>query len=402
MAKSVKLQEVAIDLLRPYERNAKMHPSEQVERIKRSIDEFGFVTPCVIDGEYNLIAGHGRVQAAKEMGMKSVPCVFVEGLTEAQRKAYILADNRLGELGEWDMELVFDELDDLGEMGFDLELTGFETEKDWFENRKRFDNDTDESDEYREFIEKFEQKRTTDDCYTPDLIYDTVCEWVVKTYKVDRKNFVRPFYPGGDYQNEKYSENCIVVDNPPFSIMSEIVNFYVDKGIRFFLFAPCMTIVNYINRAAAISLQAPVTYENGAIVPTSFLTNLEDKDVAIRTAPELRKKLDEANKAIRKEMTREIPKYSYPDNVVTAAMMGKWSKYGIDQTFYRKDCMVITELDEQKEEGKAIYGRGLLLNTRAAAERAAAERAAAERAAAHCWKLSNRELEIVRGLDNAQ
>lgn len=126
MAKSVKLQEVAIDLLRPYERNAKIHPLEQVERIKRSIEEFGFVTPCVIDGEYNLIAGHGRVQAAKEMGMDSVPCVFVEGLTEAQRKAYILADNRLGELGEWDMELVFDELDDLGEMGFDVELTGFE------------------------------------------------------------------------------------------------------------------------------------------------------------------------------------------------------------------------------------------------------------------------------------
>ena len=130
MAKSVKLQEVAIDLLRPYERNAKIHPSDQVERIKRSIEEFGFVTPCVIDGEYNLIAGHGRVQAAKEMGMDSVPCVFVEGLTEAQRKAYILADNRLGELGEWDMELVFDELDDLGEMGFDVELTGFELPED--------------------------------------------------------------------------------------------------------------------------------------------------------------------------------------------------------------------------------------------------------------------------------
>ena len=126
MAKSVKLQEVAIDLLRPYERNAKMHPEEQVERIKMSIEEFGFVTPCVIDGEYNLIAGHGRVQAAKEMGMESVPCVFVEGLTEAQRKAYILADNRLGELGEWDMDLVFDELDDIGEMGFNVELTGFE------------------------------------------------------------------------------------------------------------------------------------------------------------------------------------------------------------------------------------------------------------------------------------
>lgn len=125
MAKSVKLQEVAIDLLKPYERNAKVHPKEQVEKIKRSIEEFGFVTPCVIDGEYNLIAGHGRVQAAKEMGLETVPCVFVEGLSEAQRKAYILADNRLGELGEWDMETVSDELEELKDSGFDIDLTGF-------------------------------------------------------------------------------------------------------------------------------------------------------------------------------------------------------------------------------------------------------------------------------------
>lgn len=126
MAKSVNLQEVAIDLLRPYERNAKKHPQDQVEKIIKSIEEFGFVTPCIIDSDYNLIAGHGRVQAAKEMGLETVPCVFVEGLTEAQRKAYILADNRLGELGEWDMDLVFSELDDLVSMDFDIEVTGFE------------------------------------------------------------------------------------------------------------------------------------------------------------------------------------------------------------------------------------------------------------------------------------
>lgn len=126
MAKSVKLQEVAIDLLRPYERNAKMHPQDQVDKIIASIQEFGFVTPCIIDSDYNLIAGHGRVQAAKEMGLETVPCVFVEGLTEAQRKAYILADNRLGELGEWDMDLVSGELESLKNAGFDIDLTGFD------------------------------------------------------------------------------------------------------------------------------------------------------------------------------------------------------------------------------------------------------------------------------------
>lgn len=126
MAKSVKLQEVAIDLLKPYGQNAKIHPQEQVEKIIKSIEEFGFITPCVIDADYNIIAGHGRIMASKQMGLEKVPCVFIEGLTEAQRRAYILADNRLGELGEWDMDLVFDELEDLADVDFDIEVTGFE------------------------------------------------------------------------------------------------------------------------------------------------------------------------------------------------------------------------------------------------------------------------------------
>ena len=126
MAKSVKLQEVAIDLLKPYGQNAKIHPQEQVEKIIKSIEEFGFITPCVIDADYNIIAGHGRIMASKQMGLEKVPCVFIEGLTEVQRRAYILADNRLGELGEWDMDLVFDELEDLADVDFDIEVTGFE------------------------------------------------------------------------------------------------------------------------------------------------------------------------------------------------------------------------------------------------------------------------------------
>ena len=126
MGKIAKVQEVPVSRLKPYEKNAKIHGTNQIEKLKASIEEFGFLTPCLIDEEYNLIAGHGRVMAAKDLGMESVPCVFVEGLTEAQRKAYILADNRLGELGEWDMELVISELEDLKAMDFDIELTGFE------------------------------------------------------------------------------------------------------------------------------------------------------------------------------------------------------------------------------------------------------------------------------------
>ena len=126
MAKIADVQEVSLELLRPYERNAKKHGPGQIEKLKASITEFGFLTPCLIDSNYNLIAGHGRVMAAKELGIGSVPCVFIEGLSDEQRRAYILADNRLGELGEWDIDIVVGELIELDELGFDVELTGFD------------------------------------------------------------------------------------------------------------------------------------------------------------------------------------------------------------------------------------------------------------------------------------
>lgn len=121
-----KIEEIDITKLQPYEKNAKKHGKGQIEKIKASILEFGFLTPCLIDKDFNLIAGHGRLAAAEELGLKKLPCVFIEGLTEDQRRAYILADNRLSELGEWDMDLVSEELEELNKHGFDLELTGFE------------------------------------------------------------------------------------------------------------------------------------------------------------------------------------------------------------------------------------------------------------------------------------
>lgn len=128
MAKIAEVQEVAVAVLKPYERNAKIHSGEQVQKIAESIKEFGFLSPCLIDREKNIIAGHGRVEAAKLLGLETVPCVFIEGLTDEQRRAYILADNKLTEMGEWDMDLVMSELSDLDAAGFDIEVTGFELE----------------------------------------------------------------------------------------------------------------------------------------------------------------------------------------------------------------------------------------------------------------------------------
>ena len=125
MGRVTGIQEVNIADLKPYERNAKQHGPEQVKKLCDSIREFGFISPCLIDSDLNVIAGHGRIMAAREMGMGKVPCLFVEGLTEEQRKAYVLADNRLTEMGSWDMELVAEELHALSDNGFDIELTGF-------------------------------------------------------------------------------------------------------------------------------------------------------------------------------------------------------------------------------------------------------------------------------------
>ena len=130
MGKIAEVQEVTLRNLVPYAQNAKIHGAGQIDKLKKSIEEFGFLTPCLIDRDFNIIAGHGRVMAAKELGMQSVPCVFIEGLTEAQRRAYILADNRLGELGEWDMDLVLSELEELKDMDFNIELTGFDLPDD--------------------------------------------------------------------------------------------------------------------------------------------------------------------------------------------------------------------------------------------------------------------------------
>lgn len=120
------LQSVEIAKIKPYKNNAKIHGKNQLKKLQESISEFGFLTPCLIDQDFNLIAGHGRVEAAKALGMREVPCVFVEELTEQQRKAYILADNKLSELAEWDLEILNQELAELSEAGMDITLVGFE------------------------------------------------------------------------------------------------------------------------------------------------------------------------------------------------------------------------------------------------------------------------------------
>ena len=117
---------VDINKLIPYVNNARTHSKEQIQKLRSSLREFGFVNPVIIDKEYNVIAGHGRIAAAKEEGIQQVPCVYVNYLTEAQKKAYILADNRMALDAGWDDELLAVEMEELQNLGFDLGLTGFD------------------------------------------------------------------------------------------------------------------------------------------------------------------------------------------------------------------------------------------------------------------------------------
>ena len=126
MITTTQMQLVDINELIPYVNNARTHSPEQITKLRSSLREFGFINPVLIDREYNVLAGHGRIAAAKEEGITEVPCVFVEHLSEAQKKAYILADNRMSLDAGWDDELLKVEMASLQEMGFDIGMTGFD------------------------------------------------------------------------------------------------------------------------------------------------------------------------------------------------------------------------------------------------------------------------------------
>ena len=126
MKTTTEMKIVSIDKLIPYINNARTHNAEQINKLRASLREFGFINPVIIDQEYNIIAGHGRVMAAKEENITEVPCVFVDHLTPAQKKAYIIADNRMAQDAGWDEELLRIEIEALQAEAFDIGLTGFE------------------------------------------------------------------------------------------------------------------------------------------------------------------------------------------------------------------------------------------------------------------------------------
>jgi len=123
------IQKMPVEALIPYARNSRTHSDEQVAQIAASIKEWGFTTPVLVDESGQIIAGHGRVMAARKLALSEVPVLIASGWTDAQKRAYVIADNKLALNAGWDQELLGLEIADLDQLGFDLGLTGFSDEE---------------------------------------------------------------------------------------------------------------------------------------------------------------------------------------------------------------------------------------------------------------------------------
>ena len=261
-------------------------------------------------------------------------------------------------------------------------------------SRKNFED-------YEGFVEKFKPKLTTDDCYTPPAVYEAVKNWVLgKVPSIRHLEIIRPFKPGGDYQAEDYTGK-VVIDNPPFSILAEIKRFYSEQHVPYFLFSPHLTIFSskQLLDFTAICAGVSITYENGANVRTSFVSNLFGNLLAF-TAPDLAEAITEAQKNV---TDNSLPKYTYPGSVLTVSRLNWICDKGIAVQVRKEEAEFIRRLDDQKKYKKAIFGSGFLISNQAKqrleeAERRATEIAERRATADNYWRLSDREFGIVMKL----
>ena len=373
--------------LKELDGNPRTIKKDQFERLKKSLQDnqdYFEARPLILSnrtGELVILAGNQRFKAAKAIGLDEVPTVLISGLTEEREREIIIRDNV--ENGDWDVDMLANEWDAgvLDSWGVQLPV--------WDEDQS----------EYSQFVDKFKPKLTTDDCFTPPAVFKAVEKWVREQYNLGDIENIRPFKPEGDYQAENY-EGKVVIDNPPFSILSEIVRWYTAKGVKFFLFAPYLSTLPIASdcQTTKIITGAEVTYENGAKVLTNFVTNMADTKVLVKIAGSLRERIEEAQP----NESAELERYKRPKNLKVATDFVYVTKLGHDWELTARDCEFVKNTDGLKAMGKGLYGGGLLVSDKvaekAAAEKAAAEKAAAEKAAI-IVELSDREKAIVARLN---
>ena len=207
---------------------------------------------------------------------------------------------------------------------------------------------TPSSDQQSDWLKKFDRKKTTDDCYTPPEVYEVVVNWVrEKLWHIPDSNILRCFKPGGDYLAEDYNDK-VVVDNPPFSIYSKIVENYERLGVLFFLFAPALT--TFVKTAKTVSYiitGANIRYENGARVRTNFITNIPDTPRII-IAHDLKLAIENAQRGAKKALS----KTKIPAPYLSSAQLLKWANIGNFTAPISHDY--ITHADRRKIFGAAV------------------------------------------------
>ena len=347
---------------------------------------------------YIVFAGNLRREGALASKLETVPCVIYYPTNPDQDfdtiKRRAMKDN--GTFGRWDWDELANNWDDLPLTDWGVPSWPQEDQKSdaqrQMENGGLSTEGGEGDEEYDEFVDKFKQKLTTDDCYTPPAVYDAIKAWVSeKVYNLDDVKVIRPFFPGGNYEDlAQYPVGCVVLDNPPFSLLSDIIRFYCDKGITFFLFGPALTLFSAPDMDVTYLIpDVEIEYENGARVRTGFITNMV-ADLRIWLCPDLR----EAVEAAQADVDKTKQGFVYPDNIVTAATLGKIAKRGIELRIRKRSCEYIRTSDSAEEQGRSLYGGGYIMSDKAAAERAAAERAAATR-----LNISQRERAIIERLN---
>ena len=377
-----------ITQLKPNTANPRTIKDEKFRKLVASIQDFPkmmALRPIVIDNDGTILGGNMRYRALVELGYTEIPDNWVKrasDLTDEEKRRFIIEDNV--PFGQWDWDALGNDWDEA-----ELEDWGLDVWQPMDEQMNLSTEGREGNEEYDAFKEKFEAKLTTDDCYTPPKIYEVVKKWVDENITpLKGRKIIRPFYPGGDYENEDYPEGCIVLDNPPFSISAKILDFYLEHKIPFFLFGNGLTLLSVKREGVTYILTGEgIVFENGAVVNIGYYTNLCPK-VRIWLASDLAEGLRQVQEA-----TADLPKNKWDIHIQSAALLSKIAKR-VTLKIMADECEFISTLSD----GSAIYGGGVILND-LAAKRTDEERRRADEERSVSKNLGAKERQIVERLN---
>jgi hypothetical protein len=332
--------EVPVTDLQPFGMNPRQG---DIGAISISLEANGQYRPIVVNkSDMTILAGNHTYHAAVSLGWEKIQVGFVDVDPETAARI-VLVDNRTNDLADYDQNILLELLEQVYEESGPEGLVGTGFNLDEMEEVRT-------AVEYESFVSKFDLPKTTDDCYTPEPVFEAVATWARKAYKLGDRPIVRPFWPGADYRDTDYPPDCVVIDNPPFSIAAEILRYYKDRNIDFFLFGNHLTLFSpRVPEVCRVVVHASVIYENGAHIATSFFTNLDDAQVTLE--PELRQAIEEAQD----EGDGRV-KVAWPDCVISAALLSKIVSAGVGLRIMPGECRVVGSVGDVP-----IYGGGFLL-----------------------------------------